>query len=358
MKEAIAVWWDKESPETYLELDLNIWLSKKKNGATEWIRWIREKCHKIDISCFSKPIRDNYIEIGLRITNFEKINKIYIYFPFQFSILDISDMVPQLKESDIANALFNEKMSVVTDGSSLYNVSYASGDKKAFYASCTPISEDSIESVKEGCILTLDIPKKNGSNKVLYKRIRINKIETIVNEFSENNFIIDGLFKKLQTIEVSINTTRKLPSSIVDKVINRINLKSINFFLMTNIFTDITFQSEEIKNSRILEQDIWNNYLGIDEKDGKDINKIIAYQWKDLSEESNKYLQDYNLFVKFSMIRKQGLIFALSICAIILLGAVSGFCGNRLTTYVDNLETSFDENTTQKGEVNATITKS
>lgn len=356
MKEAIAVWWDKKSLETYLEVDLNIWLSKKKNGATGWIRWIREKCHNFGQSCFSKPIRDNYIEIGLRITNFEKINKIYIYFPFQFSILDISDMVPQLKESDIANALFNEKMSVVTDGSSLYNVNYASGDKKAFYASCTSISENSIESVKEGCILTLDIPQSNGSGNILYKRIRINKIETIVNEFSENNFIIDGLFKKLQTIEVSINTTRKLPPSIVDKVIDKINLKSINFFLMTDIFTDITFQSEEIKNSRILEQDIWNNYLGIDEKASKDINKIIAYQWKDLSEEG-KYLQDYNLFVKFSMIRKQGLIFALSICAIILLGAVSGFCGNRLTTYVDKLETSFDKNTTQKGEVNATITK-
>lgn len=355
MKEAIAVWWDKESPETYLELDLNIWLSKKKNGANGWIRWIREKCHKIKLSCFSKPIRDNYIEIGLRITNFEKINKIYIYLPFQFSIFDVSDMVPQLKESDIANALFNEKMSVVTDDSSLYQVNYISGEKEPFYASCSEFHEESIKTIAEGCCLTMDIPESYEFSKVIYKRIRINKVETIINEFSENNFIIDGLFKKLQTVEVSINTTRKLPVLIVDKIIKKVNLKSINFFLMTNIFTDITFKSEEIKNSRILELDIWNNYLGIDKKDGKDINKIIAYQWKDVSPAS-KYLQDYNLFVKFSIIRKQGLIFALSILAIILLGALSGFCGNRLTTYVDNFEKSLDKNETQKGEVNGTIT--
>lgn len=353
MKEAIAVWWDKESPETYLELDINIWLSKKKNGANGLIRWIREKCHRIKLDCFSKTIRDNYIEIGLRITNFEKINKIFIYFPFQFSILDVDDMIPHFKESDIANALFNEKISVVTDGSSLYQVSYISGEKEHFYASCSELKENSIEAVAKGCCLTMEIPTGHNFSKVIYKRLRINKVETIVNEFSENNFIIDGLFKKLQTVEVSINTTRKLPASIVDRIIKKVNLKSINFFLMTNIFTDVTFQSEKIKNSRILELDIWNSYLGIDKKDAKDIDKVIAYQWKDVATENN-YLQDYNLFVKFSLIKKQWLIFVLSILAVILLGTFSGFCGNRLTAYIDNF--LVDSNETKKGGIDATST--
>lgn len=122
---------------------------------------------------------------------------------------------------------------------------------------------------------------------------------------------------------------------------------------MTNIFTDVTFQSEKIKNSRILELDIWNSYLGIDKKDAKDIDKVIAYQWKDVATENN-YLQDYNLFVKFSLIKKQWLIFVLSILAVILLGTFSGFCGNRLTAYIDNF--LVDSNETKKGGIDATST--
>lgn len=400
MKDAIAIWYKKTSTTdiTSIELDVNIWLTKKKKDH-KIFKFIKEILHTLTFSCFRKEFRDDYLELGIRINNYNNLDNVYIYLPYLVSISEVIDMIPQLKDSDTANALFNEKMSVVSWDSTLYEASYKNSSKQKFIASCTELTETNIQKINGGCILTLNMPTPHPFSNILYKRIRINKVEHIIDEYSENNFLIDGIFKKLRTVEISINTTRKLPPSIVDKMNDNIILKSINFFLMTDIFTDMVFRSKSIKSSRILEEDVWNKYLGISESLGKNIKKVIAYQWKveskidskegtcakdvkgvlkELSENeilassSEDYMikirelfaslggdvqvdtdilgyepvQDYNLFVKFSMVRKQGLIFALSILIMISFGIISGYGGNLFTDYMrnSNIDNNYSKN--------------
>jgi len=391
VKDSIAIWYEQKSDVddiTTIDLDVNIWLTKKKKD-NKLFKGLKYFFHLLSFSYFRKEFRDDYLEFGIRISKYTNLNKIFLYLPYEVSLSEIKDMIPELKDSDTANALFNEKMTVSSGDSSMYEAKYENSTKEQFIASCSELSLRNIEKINGGCILTLEMPTINSFSSILYKRIRINKVEHIIDEYSENNFFIDGIFKKLRTVEISINTTRKLPPSIVDKINNNITLKSINFFLMTDIFTDIVFKSKDIKSSRILEEDIWNKYLGISKSVGKDIKKVIAYQWKVESKIKSKEgicakdikgifkglsedevlkssteestinirelfkrigntiqtesaeinyepLQDYNLFVKFSMVRKQGLIFALSVLIIILFGIISGYGGNRFTECMDN----------------------
>ena len=347
MKNSIAIWFDKldgESTEDVsLFLDLNIWLSRYKNSKrVTFIRWLGNLFNR---KWFYDRHIDNYIEFGLKIKNYQKIKHLNIYLPYKISHNDIKDIVPEFTDIGTLNALFNEKMNISEEDGGLYLIHFKNNHKKEdFIASCSYFEKDHIKSIDGGgCILRLEMPQSSPTaQNTLYKRLRINKLECAVTEYSENNFIIDGLFKKLQTVEININSLRRLPKFIVDKMNGNTNIKSVNFFMMTDIFANIIFQSRKIDSSRILEEDIWNKYLGID-KSYKDIKKVVAYQWKYGGD-----IEDYNLFMKLANTEKRWLLFLFSILIVILFGIIGGYGGNKLTQCLDSY---FDCNTTKNSVV-------
>jgi len=282
--------------------------------------------------CLSAP----YIEFGIKISNYKKIDQVHVYFPYNISQHDIKDIVPELTNITTLNALFNEKMNISQEDGGFYLISSKKGtEKKHFVVSTSYFDKDDIKHIEgEGCLLTLNIPHSKNHANILYKRIRVKKLEGSVTEFSSNNFFIEGLFKKLQTVEININSLRRLPKYVIDRMNGSHKIKSVNFFMMTDIFMNLIFHSQDIKSSRILEEDTWNKYLGID-KSFKGLKKVVAYQWK-----SPKDIDDYNLFIKLEKTEKRWILFAMSILFIVFFGIISGYGGNKLTQYLDSTVTA------------------
>ncbi|MBL0686427.1 MAG: hypothetical protein JJV95_02365 [Sulfurospirillum sp.] len=291
---SIAVWWDKQD-DLKVHLDVNIWHTKES--------------------------KNNYLEFGLKITNYKKIDKLHIYIPYDIDIDDIEDKAGLLSsEPSLTKAMFNENLDVTPPSGSFSTVKFHDETIDNFLY-CKLDKENDI-NIKDQ-IVTLEINKNNKKNiNTIYYRFRINKLESIFTESDENYILLDGLFKKNGFLEVNINSVRKLPSSVVDKL-SDIKFTSMNLFLMTNNFTNFIFKSEEVKKSRILENHIWEEYLS--KENAKDINKIIAYHWK------RENFEDYNLFVKISYITKSNLLIGLMILSILSLGAISGVFGNYIT---------------------------
>lgn len=323
---SIAIWWTKkEEKEVNVHLDINIWHTKESKG--------------------------NYLEFGIKIDNYRAINAIYIYIPYLVGKKDIEDKASILaSDNTLTNAMFNEKLDVSKGEGSFHTVKF-SNTKKFQYCKLDVTNDINIKKK----IIELDI-KEGGDNSIntVYYRFRINKVEKIFTELKENYFWIDGFFKTVGFLELNINSVRKLPDTVVDKL-GGVTFNSMNLFLMTDNFTNFIYQSRDAKKSRILENHIWDNYL--DESNSKKINKIIAYHWKKEDKKGRKTIpfEDYNLFVKISYIRK-GLLSWLSMIVLVLgFGIISGVSGNYITKKLfdnfsdDNKTTQSEDNQTARG---------
>ncbi|WP_321415095.1 hypothetical protein [uncultured Desulfobacter sp.] len=243
---SIALWWDTQKNVTEdnfpkIHLDINIWLSKDE--------------------------KHNSIEFGLKISKFASIKSIYLFLPFICKDSDFSDKIIQLSaNAKLTNALFNEKMSISNDNGIFHKVTYP--NKDSFYYSNINQKDIIFEEIEcerkiRGSQITIT-PEIKATDKIntVYYRFRIKKVDKILKTLSENNFIIDGLFKKMNFIEFNLNTIRKLPSTIVEKFDGEYSLDSMNLFLITDMFNDFVFKSKDLKASRILENPIWNEYIG------------------------------------------------------------------------------------------------
>lgn len=295
---SIAIWWDKNQ-DVNVHLDINIWHTRKSD--------------------------DNYMEFGLKITNYKEIEKLNIYIPYSINKDDIEDKAELLaSEPSLTKAMFNENLDVSPLQGSFGTVKFHDERIDNFVYCKLDIKTDI--DIKDQ-IITFNINKNSDDDTIntIYYRLRINKLESIFTESNENYVFLDGLFKKIGFLEVNINSVRKLPSKIIDQLTD-IKFTSMNLFLMTNNFTNFIFQSEDVKKSRILENHIWEKYLS--KENSKNISKIIAYHWKN---KDDNFI-DYNLFVKLSYMSKYWYSWFLMIATVVILGAIGGVGGNFITT--------------------------
>lgn len=325
---SIAVWWnlkDGASDTPTIYLDTNIWLTKNE--------------------------ANNYIEIGLKITNSKAIKDICFYFPFLFDECDFKDKIKKLVEStSLTNALFNDNMQIERHSGKFHKVGYPITDEanpNFYYCELNENTDMSIVRCTDndnnsGSKLTIKLDNVTyPSPDTIYLRFRINKLDNIFRSINENNFITDGFFKKIGFVEFNINNIRKLPADIADKVSSKIKIKKINLFLMTDNFSNFLFVSKPLKGSRILENHIWDDYLN---KSKKDINtdKIIAYHWQE-----NDISREFNIFTKYTYTNHSKFVFCGMIFLILALGAIGSIVGNYATTrFFHNFCIT---NTTQEG---------
>lgn len=308
---SIAIWSDKNE-EFKCHLDINLWITKEKN--------------------------DNYIEFGFKLSNLN-INSLFLFLPFKFDTIE--DKVEELQKPDFLNAMFNDSLSA----NNLNNGSFIEIKKEneVLFHFCKLTKQDfKIDnSNNEGNILKININKSNKSIEKIYYRFRINKLDNIFEESNINWFFTNGIKEKINFIEVSINSVRKLPSHIVDNI-ETVKIDSMNIFIMTESFINLLFNSKAIEKSRVLEK-VWKEYV-----EAKNINKIIAYHWK-----KDNIFKDYNLFIKTSYIDKsKRLIFGM-IFAMFIIGIAGGVAGNFGTDLVKNKIICKKEN----NETNSTKTK-
>jgi hypothetical protein len=310
---SIAIWWDTKTTEgcseniPSLHLDVNLWLTQNAN--------------------------DNYIEFGLKVKHFSCVENVFIFLPFVIDKHAIEDKTKMLSDStSLTNALFNDVLEVKSTNSKYDLVTYSNNGEKFYYykanvAGDVEVYEQSNNKEVVGSVVKLAYDLINGvsDSETAYTRIRINKLQKLYQMTFTNYMFIDGYAEKYATVEFNLNTVRKLPEDIVQKIEKRIALASLNLFLMTDTYSNIVLQTQKIHASRILENHIWDEYLN-----NREIDKVIAYHWKEKPDSGR--VVDYNLFIKTALISKKPWMLLFTIVVILLLGTGAGIGGNYLTT--------------------------
>lgn len=283
-----------------------------------------------------------YIEFGILIKDYKKIEygDLCISIPYRSDKSHFQDMSEKLKNMELISALFNERLSLAPEngGGKFFKVSIANTNKTKFRVveinkNSEEISFEYITDVQGNnyTIHKIKIPQEilDKQTKDIYLRFRINKMgDKFFRDIPTNELLLDGYEERKSIFEININMIRKLPSDISRYVDKKMNIKMVNIFLMTDYMTDIVFESNDRKSARILENHIWDDYIGY--KENNTIQKVVAYQWKKYKD-GNK-ISDFNLFVKMLAREKKKLTWAKVTLFIIVFGAFSGVIGNFITT--------------------------
>lgn len=159
-----------------------------------------------------------------------------------------------------------------------------------------------------------------------YYRIRIKSgfIESLSSIDKPANAILESAFACTEIVDFRLNEKRKLNSSLLNEIHRdgEVNFKPIHLFIMRETDCDYIFSSGKLYRSRILEKDLWAQYVGSDYS----FEKIIAYQWM---EESSEILY---VFVKFRFRRSNWrTIFSFLFWAL-LVAIVGGIIGSILVS--------------------------
>ena len=291
---SIAIWSDNNT-DLEFHLDLNLLITKKED--------------------------DNYIEFGFKLLN-KNIENLHIYLPFKITNNDFSDKIDSLaKDSILVNAMFNKKLSVENLNSSFFKVKE---NEKLQFCFCKLSEGDvKIEEKDSGTQISIEINKTNTECDKLYYRFRINKLKDIFDKINTNWVFTNGVEEDINFIEININSVRKLPSRIVDNI-QGVKIKSMNVFVITENFANLLFYSKKIYKSRVLEE-LWKDYVNI--TNNSNINKLVAYHWK---QESENFV-DYNLFIKISYAFKNKSFLVKMFLFVLISSALGGVFGNCLT---------------------------
>lgn len=300
---SIAIWtetnnYDEKNIE--LEVHVNIWFTGPN------ITYIKD-----------------YIELGIKFPI--KTKNIYIYLPYSLNKNDIEDKIFSIKDSlELASALFNSFVTSIEKRRNSQFTKITLTNNIYFYL----IELDKYQDIEilspnnNYSIIKIKIPQNDEYKEEDkgYIRIRINKFDKSSGMFERvEKGKLDSFFTEETILEFNINSPRKLPSNITNKI-EKIIFNKIHMFVLLENFTKIEFSNNNIHDSRILENNIWNKYLEI--PDNKIIKKVIAYHWKQIKSENEKHtIKDYNFFIKISK-NRDNILWAIFI--ILILGIISG----------------------------------
>ena len=310
---SLAIWLDgKDDSHPEVELHINIWHTNSNQ---------------------------DYIEFGVLLKNYDKkYGNLNFSLPYHFDLKSFEDMSHHLKDVKLIGALFNTSLSIKDGHGKYFKVSNShTNELKYMVMEINKNSSDlKIENIKDKnqnnyTLCKIEIHSKNlKKNRNLYLRFRIKRIGNIFREIATNKMLLDGYIDKKGIFEINVNMLRKLPSDISEKLNWNLNLSSINVFFMTDYLTDIIFESSDRKSARILENHIWDDYIGYK---NLDIEKVVAYQWKvDKIDTNTKGIQDFNIFTKTLIRDENKQNWLLIIGFILFFGIIGGIIGNFITS--------------------------
>ncbi|MFT8651204.1 MAG: hypothetical protein ABF780_02310 [Bifidobacterium aquikefiri] len=217
-----------------------------------------------------------------------KIAESIIFFcPFRILDADIEDLQTKL-DQNVLGAVFNDRCTLTKpDG---HNYSTATlinepSESNFMLYSIKGIPETrllELEEHSQGTMLKITVPDSNEASLPIYYRFRItgSGISKLVLDSSSKDTLLTNAFAKEEVIDFRLNDYRTLPLDISDNISENsktnvhLVIEPIHFLLMTDASVDVD-SAEELKERRLLEKNVWKNYVPAQVK-----NDVIAWHWK------------------------------------------------------------------------------
>lgn len=296
---------------------------------------------------FSNRKLSDFIEIGVMPNNPSALSAIRLYLPFPVRREDIKDLGPEFASTELAQGIFNETLSSTKkpNGKSVElkigfdtycHVHLFSPDNGLIESSeldvsnkdggaLVTITSTALESLARQC---------NGDTERGYFRLRIlpprHDTRPFVTSIKPKDRAWTSGFEEIEYIDCRLNEARTLPTSIeayADAAEHGLaDVSRIVFLAVVPVTSTITSSHAEWHKSRLLETEIWRDYVPHDLDDG-----MVVYHWrKSFESAAHNTLQGFSAFVKLQT-RKTGMWV---ICVYLVLAFLLGVVGSLTASFV------------------------
>ena len=288
---------------------------------------------------FSHSKRQDFFEIGVMSDNPATISMIRIFVPFPIGREDIRDLGPAFASTELAQGIFNEILSSTQkpNGKSveLKNGTSTYCHVHVFSPNNGLIDSDELEVTEKdgGTMITVTAAalkslsrQSSGAVDCGYFRLRIvppvRDAHPFVTTIKPKDHVWTSGFEEIEYIDCRLNEARTIPTSVeaaAEAAPHGLAHASwIVFLAVVPVVSSITSSHAGWHKSRLLENEIWEDYVPAGLDDG-----MVVYHWrKAFPEDGPSTLQGFSAFVKMQTRRTDYFVIGLYVVVALLLGIV------------------------------------
>lgn len=306
---------------------------------------------------------NDILDIGIMVTgsDLKYAHAVNIFLPFKVERTFITDLGEKFKKQEIATGVFNESLSATDNGSIARKVILRNLDNEDEYCRVhlfkqsdnqKGISDKEIvlEQEAHGSVLTISrsaiefASQEVPENSCIYFRLRVEfsgiENNSILKCYSPLDRFISSGYETIECMDFRLNETRNLPVSIHEKMSrkSRMKIDRVDFLLAHSVNAEIIGKHEEFHKSRLLEPELWRNYIGTDEKPIDLTEGAVIYHWRaKYGPENTSKLESFHAFVKLA-IRDSTIVTIVRYFFIaVTIGVVSGIVSANYSKYTSGL---------------------
>ncbi|MDV3058691.1 hypothetical protein [Pseudomonas paracarnis] len=352
-----------------------------------WLEGINGDDHEVDLHVNYWLLHQNtdreisYLDIGVKFQGLHEnqdVNAegvINVYFPFKVTKENYHPGLGELvcSRTDLIQTIFNSRHKSTSNSSNTsVDIEFESKKEDVLRVftqiSCSPENGGvRIVDTDEGSTLLFPIKLfsmarepgiDGGDEKKLLPgyirfRIKLGAKETRVLSQSykhSDSFILSRL-ESTEIVDFRLNEVRDLPGIIQSKDLIGAGIKNIHLFLIREVDSEYKQAHANFHRCRLLEKELWNEYLSLHLKENMAPKQMLIYHWKESgkvidknqSPEKQFSVEKFTAFAKFSKITVTYRNLCLFLLFALLIGAVSGAMGNVLYNLVRDISSAIIE---------------
>ncbi|QIR86603.1 hypothetical protein [Paracoccus sp. AK26] len=302
---------------------------------------------------FSSTKRSDFIEIGVMPSNPSALSAIRIFVPFFLRRENVTDLGPEFASTELAQGIFNETLSS-TKKPSGKSVELKIGTKTYCHVHIFSPENGSIDPCE------LDIREKDGGTLLSITSIALQSLARQCNSNPECGYFRLRLlptkhdtrpfvtaikpkdrawtsgFEEIEYIDCRLNEARTLPTSIeasADAAPHGLaDVSRIVFLAVVPVTSSITSSHAEWHKSRLLETQIWKDYVPQGLEDG-----MVVYHWrKEFKGVKHNSLQGFSAFVKLQTRKTSSVVIGVYASVALALGVVGSLTASAVQWWVTN----------------------
>lgn len=344
-----------------------------------WLEGINTDDHEIDLHVNYWLLHQNtdgelsYLDIGVKfsgLNDFRNLDgSINIYFPFKITKANYHPGLGELvcSRTDLIQTIFNARHKSTSNSSNTsVDIEFESKKEDVLRVftqiSCSPENGGvRIVDTDEGSTLlfplkllgvtknadSTSLERRSEDDQVLpgYIRFRIKlgtqETKVLSQSYKHSDSFILSRLESTEIVDFRLNEVRDLPGIVQSKNLIGAGIKNIHFFLIREVDSEYKQAHANFHRCRLLEKELWNEYLSLEPTDKMAPKQMLIYHWKESgkvdkesSEKKQTSVEKFTAFAKFSKITVTYKNLCLFLFFALVIGAVSGAMGNVLFNFV------------------------